>query len=102
MHNQCRIDLKVGEAENASTYGKGKVDIWPDDHSGQDLVGDTSDLKYVDYDHEPTEIHKCWKEHAMELLINQSIHMISDVQIPKLSIHRLGYTYHRYLFILTY
>ena len=27
MHNQCRIDLKVGEAENASTYGKGKVDI---------------------------------------------------------------------------
>ena len=80
IHNQCRIDLKGGETtENASTSGKGKVDIRPDNHSGQDLLGDTAHLKNVEYDLESTEIHKCLKRHAMELLIIQIINMISDV-----------------------
>ena len=42
-------------------------------------MGVTGDLKYVEYDLESTEIHKCWKRHAMELLIIQIINMISDV-----------------------
>ena len=102
IHNQCRIDLKGDETNNASNSGKEKVDIWPDIHSGKYLVGDTAYLKYVDCNLESTEIIKCWKEHAMELLIIQIIKMISDVSISKLSIHRKGYNYHRYLFILPY
>ena len=78
------------------------MDIRPDNHSGQDLVGDTADLKYVDYNLESTEIRKCWKGHAMELLIIQIINMMSDVSISKLSIHRKGYIYYRYLFIRPY
>ena len=100
--NQCRVNLKNGETKNASNSGEGKVDIWPDNYSGQDLVGDTADLKYVDYNLESTEIRKCWKGHVMELLIIQMINMISDVSISKLSIHRKGYAYHHYLFILPY
>ena len=99
IHNQCRIDLKGGETENASTSMNRKVDIWPDNHPGQHLVGDTADLKYVEYDLESTEIHKYSKGHAMELLIIQKINMILDVPISKLSIHRKGYSNHRYLFI---
>ena len=60
IHNQCRIDLKGGKTENASTTGIGKVDIPPDTHSGQDFAGDTAHLKNVCYNLESTEIHKCW------------------------------------------
>ena len=42
-------------------------------------MDETADLKNVDYNLESTEIHKCWKGHAMELLIIQIINMISDV-----------------------
>ena len=102
IHNQCRIDLKNGENKNASTSGNGNVDIRPDNYSGQDLLGDTADLKYVNYNLESTEIRKCWKGHATELLIIQIINMMSDAPISKLSIHRKGYSYHHYLFILPY
>ena len=102
IHNQCRIDWKGGETENASTSGKWKVNIQPDTHSGQNLAGDTAHLQNVCYNIESTEIHKCWKGHAMELLIIQIIYMMSDVPIFKLSIYRKGYTYHRtYLFYRT-
>ena len=57
IHNQCRIDLKGGETKNASTSGNGKLDIWPDIHSGQAVVGDTADLKYVDYNFESQRYH---------------------------------------------